>query len=228
MDKVADPQNAAQALAELARLSQKVTDAQSKQNALGANPSSQAEQQKDLTEKTESLQREALSRNEKAAQNLGDAAEAMRSNDSQQASQALAEANAEIQAQMQAVSQVAAREQQMRAVSNKIAEARAATAEALKEMQSAQPGQAQMAAIKKSEEAEAVLEQAKQTAAVTGASDEVKSALQQARAALEKSKLEAAQKKADAAMQSNLSAQDTLDSAMQSIQRATSNAWPMP
>ncbi len=218
------PRNAAQAMASLAQLSQQITAAQTEQNVLAANPSADPEKQKQLAVKTEELQKEALAHDEKAARNLGDAVEKMRNTDQKGAAQSLAEANAKIQAQMQAVARVAAQEQQMRAVSNKIAEAKATAADAMKEMQAAQPGAAQMEAIKKSGEAEAILEQAGQLAAATGAPEDVKTAIQQARAALEKSQLEAAQKKTQSAMQSNLSAQKNLDTAMQSIQESTSAA----
>lgn len=218
------PQNAAQTIADLAQLSQKVAAAQTRQNSLAANPSANPEEQKQLADKTAELQQEALAHDEKAAQTLGKAADKMRSNDSKEAAQALAEANADIQAQMQAVAKAAAQEQQMRAISSKIADAKAAAADALKEMQTSQPGEAQMGAIKKSEEAQSTLEQARQLATTSGAPEGVISALQQAQAALEKSKLEAAQKKKETAMQSNLNAQKNLDTAMQSIQQSTSNA----
>ena len=218
------PQNTAQTMVDLAQLSQKITAAQAQQNSLAANPSANPEEQKQLTAKTAELQQEALAHDEKAARTLGKAVDEMRANDSKEAAQALAEANADIQAQMQAVAEAAAQEQQMRAISTKIAEAKAAAADALKEMQTSQPGEAQMGAIKKSEEAQSVLEQARQLAATTSAPEDVKSALQQAQSALEKSKLEAAQKKKETAMQSNLNAQKSLDTAMQSIQQSTSDA----
>lgn len=218
------PQNAAQTIADLAQLSQKIAAAQARQNSLVANPSANPEEQKQLADKAAELQQEALAHDEKAAQTLGKAVDKMRGNESKEAAQALAEANADIQAQMQAVAKAAAQEQQMRAISSRIAEAKAAAADALKEMQTSQPGEAQMGAIKKSNEAQSILDQARQLAITSGAPEDVKSALLQAQAALEKSKLEAAQKKKETAMQSNLNAQKNLDTAMQSIQQSTSNS----
>lgn len=218
------PQNAAQAMAELSQLSQKIAEAQAQQNAQTANPATDADQKKKLEEKTKELQQQALAKNAEAAKNLGEAAGKMQENKPQEAAQALAQANAEIQAQMQAVAQAAAKDQQMQGVSKAIAGAKAAAEEARKDLQKAQPGQDQMAAIKKTEEAQKSLQEAQQAANAAGASPDVKQALQEAQKALDKSKLDAAQMKKDAATASNANAQKNLQSAMQSIQQASAAA----
>ncbi len=226
-EKLADdkaPQNAAQAAAELAQLSQKIAEAQAEQNAQATNPTPNPAQQEKQAEKAQQLQQDALPTNPEAAKSLGEAAAKMQENKPQEASQALAEANAEIQKQMQAVAQAAAKEQQLQAVNKEIAEAKAAADQAQKSLQASKPGEAQMDAIKKTEDAQKSLQEAQQAAAAAGAPADVKQALQQAQQSLEKSKMDAAQMKKDAAASANSNAQKNMQSAMQTLQKSMAEA----
>lgn len=218
------PQNAAQAAAELAQLSQKIAEAQAQQNAQAANPAANPAQPEKQAEKTRQLQQDALPTNAEAAKRLGEAASKMLENKPQEAAQALAQANAEVQKQMQAVAQAAAQEQQLQAVNKEIAEAKAAADAAQKSLQDTKPGQAQMDAIKKTEDAQKGLQEAQQAAASAGASADVKQALQKAQQSLEKSKMEAAQMKKDAAASANASAQKSMQGAMQALQQSMADA----
>lgn len=217
--------DAAQTLADLARLSQQIEDTR---HQADTQPPT-AGNQEQLAHRAAALQQQVLPQSAEAARNLGEAAAQLQQGNTPRASQALANANAAVRAQMQAAARAAARQQQLQELNRRLAAARDGIEQAEAGLQQTPAGQNLMGAIRQTESAENALQGARQEAERQGAPGAARQAMEQAQRALQRSRQAAAQLQAGAALAANAEAGKALHRASQAVQQAAQGAFtPAP